>query len=55
MNAQLASPTVIIHIDVLATGLELTIGQGNGNALIWNEVDTGSAPIDPPGWREVAA
>ena len=55
MNAQLASPTVIIHIDVLATGLELTIGQGSGNALIWNEVDTGSAPIDPPGWREVAA
>jgi hypothetical protein len=55
MNAQLASPTVIIHIDVLATGLELTMGQGSGNALIWNEVNTGSAPIDPPGWQEVAA
>jgi hypothetical protein len=55
MNAQLASVTPIIHIDVSVTGLGLTMNQGNGNALIWNEVDTGSAPIDPPGWREVAA
>jgi len=31
------------------------MSQGSGNALIWNEVDTGSAPIDPPGWQEVAA
>ena len=23
------------------------------NALIWNEVNTGSAPLDPPGWVEV--
>ena len=55
MNAQLASVTPIIHVDVSVTGLGLTMAQGNGNALIWNEVDTGSAPIDPPGWREVAA
>ena len=55
MNAQLASVTAVIHVDISVTGLELTMGQGNGNALIWNEVDTGSAPIDPPGWREVAA
>jgi hypothetical protein len=55
MNAQLASVTPIIHVDVSITGLGLTMNQGNGNALIWNEVDTGSAPIDPPGWREVAA
>jgi len=55
MNAQLASVTPIIHVDVSVTGLGLTMNQGNGNALIWNEVDTGSAPIDPPGWREVAA
>jgi hypothetical protein len=51
MNAQLASVTPIIHVDVSVTGLGLTMNQGNGNALIWNEVDTGSAPIDPPGRR----
>jgi hypothetical protein len=55
MNAQLASVTAIIHVDILVTGFELTMGQGSGNALIWNEVNTGSAPIDPPGWQEVAA
>ena len=55
MNAQLASVTTVIHVDISVTGLGLTMNQGNGNALIWNEVDTGSAPIDPPGWREVAA
>jgi len=33
----------------------LTTTVGSGNALIWNEVNTGSAPIDPPGWREVVA
>jgi hypothetical protein len=55
MNAQLASVTAIIHVDVSVTGLGLTMAQGNGNALIWNEVNTGSAPIDPPGWQEVAA
>ena len=55
MNAQLASVTAVIHVDVSVTGLGLTMNQGNGNALIWNEVNTGSAPIDPPGWQEVAA
>ena len=55
MNAQLASVTTVIHVDISVTGLGLTMNQGNGNALIWNEVDTGSAPIDPPGWQEVAA
>ena len=55
MNAQLASVTPVIHVDISVTGLGLTMNQGNGNALIWNEIDTGSAPIDPPGWREVAA
>jgi hypothetical protein len=43
--------------DVTATfnGFGLTMTQGSGSALIWNEVNTGSAPITPPGWREVAA
>ena len=46
---------IVIHIDVQLTGLSLTMNQGSGSALIWNEVNTGSAPITPPGWQEVAA
>jgi hypothetical protein len=55
LNNQLAGVSVAIHIDIQLTGLSLTMNQGSGNALIWNEVNTGSAPIDPPGWQEVAA
>ena len=55
MNNQLAGVTVVIHIDIQLTGLSLTMNQGSGSALIWNEVNTGSAPLDPPGWQEVAA
>jgi len=55
LNNQLAGVTVRIHIDIQLTGLGLTMNQGSGNALIWNEVNTGSAPITPPGWQEVAA
>ena len=46
---------IVIHVDIPVTGLGLTMNQGSGSALIWNEVDTGSAPLDPPGWQEVAA
>lgn len=53
--ARVAPVTVIIHVDVLLTGNALTMEQGSGSALIWNEVDTGTAPITPPGWQEVAA
>ena len=55
LNNQLAGVTVNIHIDIQLTGLSLTMNQGSGSALIWNEVNTGSAPLDPPGWQEVAA
>ena len=55
MNNQLASVTVAINMDVIPTGFGLTANLNIANALIWNEVDTGSAPITPPGWREVAA
>ena len=55
LNNQLASVSVAIHIDIQLTGLSLTMNQGSANALIWNEVNTGSAPITPPGWQEVAA
>jgi len=53
--ARLSSPSYIIHVDVLLTGNALTMAQGSGSALIWNEVNTGTAPITPPGWQEVAA
>ena len=56
VEARLSSAFVIkIHIDVQLTGLSLTMNEGSGSALIWNEVNTGSAPITPPGWQEVAA
>ena len=55
MNNQLASVTAVVHVDVLVTGNALTMAQGSGSALIWNEVNTGTAPITPPGWQEVAA
>ena len=56
LNNQLSSAfNINIHVDIQVTGLSLTINQGSGSALIWNEVNTGSAPLDPPGWQEVAA
>ena len=56
LNNQLSSAFVIkIHVDIELTGFGLTMNQGSGSALIWNEVNTGSAPITPPGWQEVAA
>jgi hypothetical protein len=55
-EARLSSAfSIVIHIDVPLTGIDLTMNQGSGSALIWNEVNTGSAPITPPGWQEVAA
>jgi len=36
------------------TGNTLTFALGTAtNVLIWNEVPTGTAPVDPPGWQEV--
>jgi len=55
LNNQLASVSGYSDIDVIPTGFGLTIAVGSGSALIWNEVDTGSAPITPPGWQDVAA
>mgnify|MGYP003123405776 CR=1 FL=1 len=53
--ARVASPTAFTDATVTFTGFGLTTTVGSGNALIWNDVNTGSAPIDPPGWREVVA
>ena len=56
VEARLSSAfNILIHVDIQVTGLGLTMNQGSGSALIWNEVNTGSAPLDPPGWQEVAA
>ena len=52
VEARLSSAfTIVIHVDVQVTGFDLTMNQGSGSALIWNEVNTGSAPITPPGWQ----
>jgi len=40
---------------VIPTENLLTMGLGTAtNVLIWNEVNTGTAPVDPPGWQEVS-
>ena len=40
---------------VFPIGLNLTTSLGTNKTLIWNQVDTGTAPVDPPGWVEIAA
>ena len=53
--ARVASVTAFTDVTATFNGFGLTTTVGSGNALIWNEINTGSAPIDPPGWREVVA
>ena len=53
--ARVASVSGFTDVTATFNGFGLTTTVGSGNALIWNEVNTGSAPIDPPGWREVVA
>ena len=39
----------------ILTGIPMTITQSTGSRLtIWSEVSRGNAPINPPGWQEVA-
>jgi len=38
----------------ILTGFQMTMAEGSVQNVIWTPVPTGSAPIDPPGWREVA-
>jgi hypothetical protein len=46
---------VIAECNVPTSGNALTSSLGTAtNVLIWNEVDTGTAPVDPPGWQEVS-
>ena len=53
--ARVASVSAFTDVTATFNGFGLTTTLGSGNALIWNEINTGSAPIDPPGWREVVA
>ena len=53
-QVRVGNVTIIGEGKVIPTGNNLTISQGTGtNVLIWNAVDTGSAPTTPPGWQEV--
>ena len=53
--ARVASVSAFTDATATFNGFGLTMNINSANALIWNEVNTGSAPIDPPGWREVVA
>ena len=53
--SRVASVSAFTDVTATFNGFELTTTLGSGNALIWNQINTGSAPIDPPGWREVVA
>jgi hypothetical protein len=55
LTAALGNETAFTDVTATFNGFGLTITLNSANALIWNEVNTGSAPIDPPGWREVVA
>ena len=45
---------VVTETRVFPSGNALTFSLGTAtNVLIWNEVNTGTAPVDPPGWQEV--
>ena len=55
LTATLNSVTEVIGTATVSpTGFGLTNSLGTAtNVLIWNEVNTGTAPVDPPGWQEV--
>ena len=53
MTMQEGQATATDSLAIL-TGIEMTMAEGSIQNIIWNPVDTGNAPIDPPGWKEVA-
>ncbi len=55
LSANLGSVTTFGNANVIPTGIGLTSELGTIKTIIWNQVDTGTAPVDPPGWVEVAA
>ena len=39
----------------IVTGMSMTMAQGSDfKFTLWSEVNTDGAPVDPPGWKEVA-
>ena len=39
----------------ILTGIEMTMAEGSIiGPVVWTKVPTGGAPVDPPGWKEVA-
>jgi len=55
MSANIGTLSAKGFANVSLTGLGLTSELGTIKSVIWNQVDTGTAPVDPPGWVEVAA
>ncbi len=54
LTANLGTVTTTQETRVFPSGNALTFALGTAtNVLIWNEVNTGTAPVDPPGWQEV--
>ena len=45
--------TVTGDANVDVTGQAMTMATGSLRTLIWNQVNTGTAPVVPPGWQEV--
>jgi hypothetical protein len=53
MAMQEGDETVTGNANISLTGIDLTMDEGSLKTLIWNQVNTGTAPVVPPGWQEV--
>ena len=53
MTMQEGDEGITANANVTLIGNTLTMASGSLKTLIWNEVNTGTAPIVPPGWQEV--
>jgi hypothetical protein len=53
LSANLGSVITTGNAKVIPTGIDLTMAEGTIRTLVWNQVNTGTAPLDPPGWQEV--
>jgi hypothetical protein len=53
LTMQEGDETITGNANVLLTGNALTMAEGSLRTLIWNQVNTGTAPVVPPGWQEV--
>ena len=53
LTMQEGDETVTGNANVLLSGNALTMATGSLRTLIWNQVNTGTAPVVPPGWQEV--